>query len=240
MKNIQKIGLLIAVVLAAGSVGVWSELKAAPQAAPQANPPNRSGQMTVFTVVPFPPPLEISIDEISGSISDNGDGTATVQVFKDTFIAHDCGGGIGCFYFENIGTSVGGFDPANVSYSQTVDIRPGASGHQIGSGIGNATLAGTSFDWNTFTETPVMISFQATIQGANEDVSSFNNHTLDVHADPFTGQVTTTRVLSRGTEASGSTAASASMSVDGSPYYNAAGIYGQVQAFTNHTVTRIH
>src|ERR1043165_8993047 len=127
MKNIQKIGLLIAVLLSAGSVGVWSELKAASQAA-QANPPNRSGQMTVFTVVAFPPPFDIPIEEISGSISENGDGTATVQVQKDTFIASEgCGGG--CIFEENVGTAAFGFDPANTSYSQTVDIRPGASGH---------------------------------------------------------------------------------------------------------------
>jgi hypothetical protein len=188
-------------------------------------------------VVPFPPPFEIPISEISGSISDNGDGTATVSVFQDTFIAHDAPP-FG-FYYETIGASVGGFDPANVSYSQTVDIKPGNSGKQIGSGVGNATLAGTSLDHTTWIETPVMISLQLTVAGASEDVSSFNNHTLDVHADAFTGQVTASRVVSMGTAASGATAASASMSVDGSPYFSAAGIYGEVQAFTSHTVTRI-
>lgn len=227
-----QIALLVAAVLAAGGAGVWSELKAASQA----NAPKRNGQMTVFTVVPYPPPFEIPISEISGSISDNGDGTATVNVYQDTFIAHDVPPFIS---YETIGTSVGGYDPANVTYSQTVNLKPGNSGKQIGSGMGNATLAGTSFDWNTFIETPVMISFQVKVAGASEDVSSFNNHTLDVHADPFTGQATISRVVSMGTEASGSTAGSASMSVDGSPYYSAAGIFGQVQAFTSHTVTRI-
>jgi len=235
MKNIQKIGLLFAVVLAAGSAGVWSELQQA-KAVPQAAPPNRNGMITAFTVFPDPPPFDTPIEEIFGSISDNDDGTAFVQVQKDTLLVSDCGPGFICF--ENIGTAAFGFEPANMSYSLTVDVRPGASGHQIGSGMGSATVAGTLLDFNTFEETPVTISFQMAVQGAS-DVYAFNNHTIDVHHDPLSGSVTASRNKSKGTAASGAAAASASMSVDGAPYYSATGIFGQVEAFTNHTVTHI-
>lgn len=214
MKNIQKIGILIAVVLAAGGAAFWSQLQAAPQAPPQADPPNRTSAMNA------------SGGNASASISENGDGTANVSAFKVQF-----GGGF-------ITSVLSGFDPANMSYSQTVNIRPGASGHQIGSGMGNATLAGTLLDFSTFTETPVTISFQMAVEGAG-DAFAFNNHTLDVHAEPFSGPVTASRNVSIGTGASGPTAASISMSVDGTPYFSQAGIFGQVQAFTRRTVTRV-
>ena len=103
MKNREKqskesgkaqIALLAAVVLAAAGAGVWSELHAATVV-------RNAGSLTVFGAAGF------------GSITDNGDGTATVQVGDTLF--DDQG---------FIAFSLGGSDPANTSYSQTVSIKP--------------------------------------------------------------------------------------------------------------------
>src|SRR5437899_3662422 len=120
-----QLAMLITVVLAAGSAGVWSELKAAPQATTT----TRSSEIDVFG------------QNIFGSISLNGDGTAFVSVFQQTSVQ------IPCDFFMCFETTsqANGYDPANSSCTQTVNIKPGASGKQIGSGVGNTTLAGTLF-----------------------------------------------------------------------------------------------
>jgi len=218
MKNREKqskesgkaqIALLAAVVLAAAGAGVWSELHAATVV-------RNAGSLTVFGAAGF------------GSITDNGDGTATVQVGDTLF--DDQG---------FIAFSLGGSDPANTSYSQTVSIKPGMSGHQTGSGTGSASLTGDILDWSTFDDTPVAISFAMTVKQAADGSYAFNNHTLNVTADPLSGQLTVARVASIGTSAYGSTAGSLSILVNGAPYSSGTGLYGNVESFDSHSVTRL-
>src|SRR5262249_47506654 len=181
MKNSEKqrkesgkaqIALLAAVVLAAAGAGVWSELHAATVA-------HNLGSLTVFGAG-------------YGIITENGDGTATVQVGDTLF--DDQG---------FIAFSVGGLDPANTSYSQTVSIKPGMSGKQTGSGAGSASLTGDILDWSTFNDTPIAISFAMKVNQAADGAYDFNNHTLNVTADPLSGQLTVSRAVSIGTSAYG-------------------------------------
>src|SRR6266404_9063769 len=104
-----QLAMLVAVVLAAGSAGVWSELKAAPQATTT----TRSSEIDVFG------------QNITGTISLNGDGTASVFVFQNTSVQIPCDNFFACFETTSQAT---GSDPANTSYTQTVNIKPGASG----------------------------------------------------------------------------------------------------------------
>jgi hypothetical protein len=103
MKNREKqskesakahIALLAAILLAAAGTGVWSELHAASVI-------HNIGSLIVFGPV------------CSGGITDNGDGTATVSVSQA--LSDDQG---------FLTFTLGGFDPANTSYSQTVSIKP--------------------------------------------------------------------------------------------------------------------
>jgi len=215
-----QLALLVAVVLAAGSAGVWSELKAAPQVSPTTT----SSEIDVFG------------QNIAGTISLNGDGTASVWVFQHTQVQIPCDNFFECFQTTS---QANGYDPANCSCTQTVNIKPGASGKQIGSGVTTATLAGTLFDFSTLTFNPATLSLQMQVQGAGDDVSTFNNHTLDVQPDPSTGKMAAFRRTSIGVQASGSTAGSISLSVNGAPYWSETGVLGIVQAFSTHTVTRL-
>ena len=216
----MQLAMLVAVVLAAGSAGVWSELKAAPQATTTI----RSSEIDVFG------------QNIFGSISLNGDGTASAFVFQQTSVQIPCDNFFECFQTTS---QANGSDPANTSYTQTVSIKPGASGKQIGSGVTAATFAGTSFDLSTLTFNPAVLSLQMQVQGAGDDVSTFNNHTLDAQLDPSSGKIAVLRKTSIGVEASGSTAGSISVSVNGAPYWSETGVLGVVQAFSTHTVTRL-
>src|SRR5215472_15454270 len=137
-----QIALLAAVVLAAGGAGVWSELHAATVA-------QQLGSIT-------------AVGAGFGSISDNGDGTATVQVFDA--LTDDQG---------LLTFILGGYDPANTSYSKTVSIKPGMSGNQIGSGTGSASLAGDILDFSTFTDTPVLVSVQLGVDNTANQASAF-------------------------------------------------------------------
>lgn len=218
MKNTEKqskesgqaqIALLVGVVLAATGAGVWSELHAATVT-------QHVGSLTVFGA------------NSSAGISDNGDGTATVQVSQS--MTDDQG------FLTFI---LGGFDPANTSYAQTVNIQPGASGKQTGSGTGSASLAGDILDFSTFNDTPVAISFAMTVDQSADGAYAFNNHAVNVTADPATGQLIVSRVVSIGTAAYGSTAGSLSILVNGASEDNEAVIYGQVEVFDSHSVTRL-
>ena len=219
MKNSEKqskesgkaqIALLAAVVLAAAGAGVWSELHAATVT-------HNMGSLTVFGAVS------------SGIITDNGDGTATVSISQATFDGQS--------FFPSVVLS--GSNPINTSYLKTVSIKPGMSGNQIGSGSGSASLAGDIFDYNAFTDTPVAISFTVTVNQAADGVYAFNNHTLNVAPDSVSGQLTLARVVSSGTATYGSTAASISILVNGAPYGSETGVYGQVESFNSHTVTKL-
>jgi hypothetical protein len=214
-----QLAMLVAVVLAAGSAGVWSELKAAPQATTAI----RSSEIDVYG------------QNIFGSISLNGDGTASVFVFQNTSVQIPCDF-FACFETTSQAT---GSDPANTSYTQTVNIKPGASGKQIGSGVTTATLAGTSFDPSTLTFNPAVLSLQMQVQAAADDVSTLNNHTLDAQLDPSTGKIAVLRQTKIGVAATGNTAGSISLSVNGAPYWSETGVIGVVQAFSTHTVTRL-
>ena len=216
-----QIALLVVLALAAGSAGVWSELKAATQTSPT-TPSSKSSQIDVVGT------------NIFGSIGLNGDGTANVSLFQIISVQIPCQF-LACFETISI---TSGSDPTNASYAQTVNLKPGASGQQIGSGVATATLAGIFNDFSAGTLTPVTMSFQMEVQGAG-DVSSVNNHTLTVQPDPNSGKIVALRVTSVGTQASGSTAGSISMSVNGAPYYSETGVFGQVQAFSSHSVTRL-
>jgi hypothetical protein len=204
----SQIALLAAVVLAAAGAGVWSELHAATVA-------HNLGSLTVFGAG-------------FGSITDNGDGTATVSV--GDALTDDQG-----FFIS----SLGGLDSANTSYSQTVSIKPGMSGKQTGLGTGSASLAGDILDLSTFTDTPVAISFAMTVNQAADGAYAFNNHALNVTTDPLSGQLSVSRAVSIGTAAYGSTSGSLSILVNGAPYDTETGIYGQVESFNSHSVTRL-
>ena len=134
--------------------------------------------------------------------------------------------------------SLWAYDPANTNFSQTVNIKPGASANRTASGTASATLAGLLIDNTTGTFTPVLVSFQLGVDNADE-ASAFNNHTLNVGTDPITGKVAASRVVSSGVAVLGPTAGSISMSLDGVAYASASGAIGQVQAFSDHSVTRI-
>jgi len=95
-----------------------------------------------------------------GSISDNGDGTATVSVGESTY-----DNGFLLFVLS-------GVDPANTSYSKTANILPGASGKQTGSGSGSASLTGDIINYGTFTDTPVAISFAMTMNQAGASITN--------------------------------------------------------------------
>jgi len=227
MKNTQKQGkesgkvqvaLLVAVFLAAGGAGVWSQLHAATQASPAT----------------FGSEIDVFGQNIDGSIRLNGDGTASVSLFQATSVEVPCAP-FTCYQLLSI---TSGSDPVNTTYTQTVNVRPGASGQQIGSGAGSATVAGTSLDFTTFSFTPVTLSFQMVVQAAG-DTFSFNNHTLNVQPDPVSGKMVALREVSIGTGASGATAGSISMSVDGAPYYSETGVFGQVESFSGQSVTRL-
>jgi hypothetical protein len=203
-----QIALLAAVVLAAAGAGVWSELHAATVS-------HNQGSLTVFGAG-------------FGIITDNEDGTATVQV--------------GDALFDDQGFitfTMGGHDPANTSYSQTVSIKPGMSGKQTGSGTGSASLTGDILDWSTFNDTPIAISFKVTVNQAADGSYAFNNHTLNVTADPLSGQLSVARAVSIGTSAYGSTSGSLSILANGAPFDTETGIYGQVESFDSHSVTRL-
>ena len=216
-----QIALLVALALAAGAAGVWSELQAAPGTG------NGGTQIDVA--------YSTDTNAIAGSVSPNGDGTATVSVFGINQLV---------FYYPNFTvwqnlSRLSAFDPANTTYSQTVSIKPGMSGKQTGSGNGSATLLGDVFDYSTFTDTPVTVSLQLAVDNTANQASAFDNHTLNVSNDPNTGKVTASRVLSSGVAAFGPTAGSISVSVNGEVYADATGGIGQVSIFKNHSVTRI-
>jgi hypothetical protein len=215
-----QIALLVALALAAGGVGVWSELQAASVTS------NGGTQIDVA--------YGTDTNSIYGSVSPNGDGTANVGVFQAAFQIFQGPGYIAqqTFNFLDAG------DPAITTYSETVSIKPGMSGKQTGSGTASATVPGFILDFSTFTMTPVMASLQLAVDNADQ-ASAFNNHTLNVGMDPLTGKVTASRVVSSGVAVLGPTAGSISISIDGEVYASATGAIGQVQLFSNHSVTRI-
>jgi hypothetical protein len=215
-----QIALLVVLGLAAGGAGVWSELQAA------SGTPVRGTQIDVA--------YGTDTNSIYGSVSPNGDGTANVSVFQAAFQIFKGPGFIAQQTFNFLSAG----DPANTTYSQTVNIKPGMSGKQTGSGTASATVPGFILDFSTFTMTPVLASLQMAVDNADQ-ASAFNNHTLNVGMDPVTGKVTASRVVSSGVAALGPTAGSISISVDGEVYASAAGAIGQVQAFSNHSVTQI-
>jgi len=226
-----QIALLVALALAAGAAGVWSELQAAPGTG------NAGSQSPVTSNKGIQIDVGASTDTnaISGSVSPNGDGTASVFAYHSDFVYLPAPPGeIVIQTFDTLFAS----DPANTNYSQTVNIKPGASANRTGSGTANATLPGVLIDNTTGTFTPVMVSFQLGVDNADE-ASAFDNHTLNVGMDPVTGKVTASRVVSSGVAVSGSTAGSISISLDGEVYASASGAIGQVQLFSNHSVTRI-
>lgn len=222
-----QIALLVVLALAAGGAGVWSELKAAPVTG------NGGSQMPVRGTQ-----IDVAggsdTNSIYGSVSPNGDGTASVSIFQSQFITFSGPG----FTAQETFNFLSAGDPANTTCSQTVNIKPGMSGKQTGSGTASATVPGMIMDFSTFTMTPVMASLQLAVDNADQ-VSAFNNHTLNVSSDAVTGKVTAARVVASGVGALGPTAGSISISVDGEVYASASGVIGQVQAFSNHSVTRI-
>ena len=215
-----QIALLVALALAAGGVGVWSELQAASVTS------NGGTQIDVA--------YGTDTNSIYGSVSPNGDGTANVSVFQSQFQSFH---GQGYTVYQTFNFLSAG-DPAATTYSQTVNIKPGASANRTGSGTASATVPGMIMDFSTFTMTPVMASLQLAVDNADQ-ASAFNNHTLNVGMDPVTGKVTAARVVSSGVAVLGPTAGSISISVDGEVYASASGAIGQVQAFSSHSVTRI-
>jgi hypothetical protein len=215
-----QIALLVALALAAGAAGVWSELQAAPGTG------NGGTQIDVA--------YSTDTNAIAGSVSPNGDGTATVSAYHSDFVIFRPPGLTVTQRFNLLFAN----DSANTNYSQTVNIKPGASANRTASGTANATLAGLLIDFTAGTFTPVMVSFQLEVDNADQ-ASAFNNHTLNVGTDPVTGKVTASRVVSSGVAVLGPTAGSISISVDGEVYASASGAIGQVQAFSSHSVTRI-
>ncbi len=240
MQNTQKqredsgkaqIALLVVLALAAGAAGVWSELKAAPVTcnAGSQNPVTSNGGTQIDVAA------GTDTNSISGSVSPNGDGTATVSVFHSDFVILPSPPGVTVIQTFDVLLA---YDPANTNYSQTINIKPGASANRTGSGTASATLPGVSIDNTTGTFTPVLVSLQLEVDNADQ-ASAFNNHTLNVGTDPVTGKVTASRVVSSGVAVLSPTAGSISISVDGEVYASASGAIGQVQAFSNHSVTRI-
>src|SRR5262249_36835257 len=104
-----QIALLVALALAAGAGGVWSELQAAP---------GTGDGVTEIDVA-----YGTDTNSISGSVSPNGDGTATVSAFHSDFVIFQLPGLIVQQTFD----SLWAYDPANTNFSQTVNIKPGAS-----------------------------------------------------------------------------------------------------------------
>ena len=227
-----QIALLVVLALAAGGAGVWSELQAAPGTG------NAGSQSPVTSNKGIQIDVGASTDTngISGSVSPNGDGTATVSAFHSDFVYLPAPPGeIVIQTFDTLFAS----DPANTNYSQTANIKPGTSANRTASGTASATLAGVLIDNTTGTFTPVLVSLQLGVDDTANEVSTFDNHTLNVGMDPVTGKVTASRVVSSGVAVSGPTAGSISISLDGEVYASASGAIGQVQLFSNHSVTRI-
>ena len=130
-------------------------------------------------------------------------------------------------------------DPASTTFTQTANIKPGMSGKQTGCGTASTTVPGMIMDMSsTMTMTPIMVSLQMAVDNTDQ-VSAFDNHTLNVDPDPVTGKVKASRVVASGVAALGMTAGSISLSIDGEVYSSATGAFGQFQLFSNHSVTRI-
>src|SRR5712691_9290642 len=107
----------VVLALAAGAAGVWSELKAAPVTGNAGSQmPVRGSQIDVAA--------GSDTNSISGSVSENGDGTATVSVFQSQFAILS---GTPNLVIQTFNLLLAN-DPANTTCSQTVNIKPGASG----------------------------------------------------------------------------------------------------------------
>src|ERR1035438_4306795 len=148
-------------------------------------------------------------------IDENGDGTAQTMLFA----------------YPSDGSIVNGMDMANSDYSIAANAQPGKSGKGTGSGTASATIDGTiiSPDFSTFT--PTTLQLDVAVAGTT-DVSASVNQGITVSFDPLTGQSSISRVNSSGTQYSGATAGSYTVSVGGSPITGETGVYGVVGIFS--------
>lgn len=151
MQNIQRereesgkvqIGLLVALVLAAGALGAWSELKAAAQVEKNAGGSVYAESFTEDT-------------SAWGEISDNGDGTAWVAV-----------------NYDNGTDWVQGVEGGATSYSINAEIKPGQSGRPGGSGSGIAQVAGMDLLSEEMVILDVTVSVAGTTESSAEVVQS--------------------------------------------------------------------
>lgn len=219
MRNLQKqdkesgkvqLSLLVAVVLACGSAGVWSELRAA-----------SPSTIVSRSMSAYSPDFSTA-----GQLSENGDGTAFELVFAmvtDT---------------QALGT-IWPSAPNN-TYTISTQFKPGQSGNSSASATGQFTIETYTFDVNTFeTFGPYVFTVDLGVANATQ-VGAFIQQGVTATTDPQTGQTSIVRQHIIGEQATGGTAGSVTVSLGGNVVAQLAGGFGMAQENTTHTLQRIH
>ena len=201
---------LFAVALAAGGVGSFLGL----QAALADGPPMVTSAITVQA-----PDFTAFVQ-----IAENGDGTAFVFVNAPI---DDC-------------RFLGAADFANTTFMISTDFPPGQSGHGSISGTAHFTMEDAFvFDTCTFEFLFVDVSVDLAVADTT-DFGQFVRQGIFATTIPFTSEVRIFREHIIGNQASGSTAGSLSIFVEGDPIADTTGGFGSVTANIVHNVEIIH
>jgi hypothetical protein len=206
-----QIGLLIAVALAAGGAGVFSELQAA-----GVTVTNGGGKSLYASGQDW-------WSDPTGYMSDNGDGTAYVYAYNN-----DLGNG----------TAVSVFDMATSDYSISANIKLGQSGKGTGSGAGHFIAEGGIYDSNTYEFiAPTVVRVDINVADST-NVGAYISQGVFPYQNYETGETGHVRQHSVGNQAYGETAGSISISGDGIST-EATGGWGDVGVYSQHSVVRI-
>ncbi len=206
-----QIGLLIAVALAAGGAGVWSELQAAGVTVTKGGGKSIDARGQSWWTDP------------GGYMGENGDGTAYVYAY-----APDLGNG----------TALNVFDTAVNDYSIAANIKPGQAGKGTGSGAGHFIAEGGIYDSNTYEFiAPTVVRVDLTV-AETANVGAYINQGVFPYQNYETGETGLVRQHSVGNQAYGETAGSISILGDGISA-EATGGWGSVGVYSQHSVVRI-
>ena len=212
-----RLSFLVAVVLASASAGVWSELRAA-------SAPSRIVSQSISANSP-----DFST---AGVISENGDGTAFILVFAPV---GDTTQALGTIYPAVTNHTLG------VDYTISTQFKPGQSGNTSASATGQFTInPAYTFDINTFEQFgPYACTVDLAVANATQ-VGTFIQQGVTATVDPQTRQISIVRQHIIGDQATGDTAGSVTVSLDGNVVAQTTEGFGMAQADTTHTIQRIH
>jgi hypothetical protein len=127
-----------------------------------------------------------------------------------------------------------------------VTVQGGMAPNNGPAATGVATGAGTLWDWNNSTMTPVTVDVTVGVQAATADwgdgyYGAFNRHQLQVQDSNWNevNDPVAVRVHQNGSEAWTSTGGSVEVRVDGQPFAAGSGGSGQLQESRTHTVQKV-